>query len=210
MGFSADRVKSIAFQLAVSGSGIRKGYHCCHADRRDSLGGAFGIRFSDHSRTDSDPTMIRPQPLLFLGALLFATNSHALSADAVAGKSLYPACHVCHNQEMDPPLGPPMWGVQRRYRMGTLDAEEFVASRVAFVKTPALENAKHDEAVQQLGLMPPMPLPDEMLEKIATYILEEQFPPPCAHWWIAVRRAMEKGSPDHARKDRNMLKRYCK
>lgn len=153
--------------------------------------------------------MIRLHPLLLTSALLFAGNSHALSADAVAGKSLYPACHVCHNQEMDPPLGPPMWGVQRRYRMGTLDDEDFISSMVAFVKAPTLENAKHDEAVQQLGLMPPMPLPDAMLEKIATYILEEQFPPPCAHWKIAVKRAMEKGNPEHARKDQKMLERFC-
>jgi len=148
---------------------------------------------------------------IFLIILLaFSSNSNALSPTAVEGKSLYPACHVCHNQAMDPPLGPPMWGVQRRYKNNTLDNEDFVNRIVAFVKAPSLETAIHDEALKQLGLMPPMPLPDEMLYKIATYILEEKFPPPCEHWEIAVKRAEKKGDAEHAKKDKMMLDRFCK
>ena len=150
----------------------------------------------------------RSTPLL-LAVLLYAANGHALSPDASAGKSLYPACHICHNTELDPPLGPPMWGVQRIYRMGTLDDADFIRSMVEFVKSPSLETAKHDEAVSQLGLMPPLPLPEEMLVKIASYILEEQFPPPCTHWRIALQRALEKGDPEHAQKDQKMFERYC-
>ncbi len=153
--------------------------------------------------------MLKIQSLLLTGILAISFNSHALSPEAEEGKALYPSCHVCHNQEMDPPLGPPMWGVQRRYRNGTLDDEDFVERMVAFVKTPSLETAIHDEAVAQLGLMPPLPLPDEMLRKIAHYILEEQFPPPCAHWTIAVKQAEARGDKEHARKDQMMLKRFC-
>jgi len=153
--------------------------------------------------------MTKAQLLILLSAALYTANSNALSPDAVEGKGLYPACHVCHNQAMDPPLGPPMWGVQRRYKRNTLDNEDFVKSMVNFVKAPTLESAIHDEALGQLGLMPPMPLPDEMLKKIATYILEEQFPPPCEHWRIAVKRAEKKGDIEHAKKDQNQLKRFC-
>ena len=152
--------------------------------------------------------MTKYQFILLLSASLSTATSYALSSEAVEGKSLYPACHVCHNPEMDPPLGPPMWGVKHRYKMGTLDDEDFVRSMVNFVKAPTLESAKHDEAVEQLGLMPPMPLPDEMLKKISIYFLEEQFPPPCAHWKIAVKRAIERGDPDHAKKDQNMFNRF--
>ena len=148
---------------------------------------------------------------IFLIVLLaFSSNSNALSPTADEGKSLYPACHVCHNQAMDPPLGPPMWGVQRQYKNNTLDNEDFVNSMVTFVKAPSLETAIHDEALKQLGLMPPMPLPDEMLHKIATYILEEKFPPPCEHWGIAVKCAEKKGDVEHAKKDKMMLERFCK
>ncbi len=141
--------------------------------------------------------------------VFYVESSDALSPDAVEGKSFYPACHVCHNQAADPPLGPPMWGVQRRYKRGTLDNEDFVESMVAFVRAPSLEGAIHDKAVERLGLMPAMPLPDEMLRKIATYILEEQFPPPCDHWTIAVKRAEEMGDVEHARQDQRQLDRFC-
>jgi hypothetical protein len=143
-------------------------------------------------------------------AVFFSSSTFALSPDAIEGKNLYPTCHVCHNQKMDPPLGPPMWGVQRRYKNNTIDDEDFIQSMVDFVKKPTLENAKHDMAVEQMGLMPPLPLPDDMLKKISTYILEEQFPPPCAHWAIAAKRAKEKGDIEHAKKDQRMLDRFCK
>lgn len=139
-----------------------------------------------------------------------SVNSLALSPVAMEGKALYPACHVCHNPALDPPLGPPMWGVQRQYKRNSLDNEDFVKSMVDFVKVPTMENAIHDKAVEQMGLMPPMPLPDEFLIKIATYILEETFPPPCEHWRIAAKRAEEKGDMEHAEKDRRQLKRFCK
>ena len=146
---------------------------------------------------------------LLLSTTLFSASSIALSPEAIEGKALYPTCHVCHNQEMDPPLGPPMWGVQRRYRNNTIDDEDFIQSMASFVKKPTLENAKHDMAVERMGLMPPLPLPDELLIKIATYILEEQFPPPCAHWSIAVKKSTKTGDLEQAKKEQGMLNRFC-
>ncbi len=153
---------------------------------------------------------IKVASIIVLSTLFYTTNSRALSPEAIEGQSMFPACNVCHNPEMNPPLGPPMWGVQRRYKKNTIDDEDFISSMVSFVKAPTIEKAIHDEALKQLGLMPPMPLPDSMLQKIATYILEEKFPPPCAHWEIAVQRAEKKGDADHAKKDRMMLNRFCK
>lgn len=153
--------------------------------------------------------MIKTRLLISICSLLCAANSHALSPEAIEGKTLYPACEVCHNPAMDPPLGPPMWGVQRRYNRNSIDKEDFIESMVNFVKAPSIETAIHDEALGQLGLMPPMPLPDDLLKKIATYIAEEQFPPPCDHWRIAVDRAREKGDMEHAAKDMRQLKRFC-
>lgn len=150
------------------------------------------------------------QFLLFLSVALFSNTAAALSPEATEGKTLYPTCHVCHNPEADPPLGPPMWGVQRRYKNSTLDDEDFIDSMVEFVKKPTLENAKHGKAVEMMGLMPPLPLPDEMLKKIAAYILEEDFPPPCTHWAIGAKRAAERGDTAHAEKDQAMIDRFCK
>jgi len=102
-----------------------------------------------------------------------------------------------------------MWGVQRRYKNNSPDQEDFVNRMVDFVKAPSLEKAIHDEVVGQMGVMPAMPLPDVMLKKIASYIFEEQFAPPCDHWRVAVERAEARGNPEHAAKDRRQLKRYC-
>ncbi len=153
--------------------------------------------------------MKKIQLLVLLSTTLFCTHVFAFSPEAIAGKKLYPTCHVCHNQAMDPPLGPPMWGVQRCYKKGTIDDEDFVTSMVEFVKQPTLEDAKHNMAIEQMGLMPALPLPDTMLKNIAVYILEEKFPPPCAHWTIAVKRATQKGDVEHAKKDQRMLDRFC-
>ena len=106
-------------------------------------------------------------------------------------------------------MGPPMWGVQRRYKNGTIDDDDFVESMVNFVKKPSLEDARHDMAIEQMGLMPALPLPDTMLKNIAIYILEEKFPPPCTHWEIAVKRATKTGDIEHAKKDQRMLDRFC-
>ncbi|RDH82710.1 MAG: cytochrome C [endosymbiont of Galathealinum brachiosum] len=153
--------------------------------------------------------MIKLQFLILLSAILLPITSMALSPQAIEGKNLYPSCHVCHNPEMDPPLGPPMWGVQRRYKNNSLDDEDFIQSMTDFVKAPTLKKALQDKAVKRMGLMPALALPDDMLKKIATYILEETFPPPCAHWKIGVKRSTEQGDLEHAKKDQNKLKRFC-
>ena len=147
--------------------------------------------------------------LTVLCSMMIAANSFALSPEAEEGKTLFPACDVCHNPSMDPPLGPPMWGVKRQYQKNTMDEEDFVETMVDFVRAPSEEKVIHKEAFSQLGLMPPMPLPDDLLKKIATYILEEQFPPPCDHWRIAADRARAKGDLEHAAKDLRQLNRFC-
>lgn len=146
--------------------------------------------------------------LFFL--MLLSGNVLALTPEAEQGKALYAVCHSCHNPELDPPLGPPMWGVQRRYQRQFADKSVFIDRVVNFVKKPSLETAIHDEAIRQMGLMPAMPLADDALTKIAHYLYEEQFQPPCAHWKIAVDRAMQRNDFGHAQKDQRMLQRFCR
>lgn len=142
--------------------------------------------------------------------IILPVNASALSPDASEGKQLFSICNSCHNEAQDPPLGPPMWGVKRRYQRNSLDNDDFIESIVNFVKNPTLDKAIHDQALEQMGLMPPVALPDEQLRKIASYLLEETFPPPCKHWQIAVKRAEDRGDQAHAAKDRRQLERFCK
>ena len=153
--------------------------------------------------------MSRKTVALFLLAALAPAAGYALSPEASEGQALYPACHVCHDPTLDPPLGPPMWAVQRRYRSASLDEEDFVERIIAFVKAPSLEQALITPAVERFGLMPALPLPDEMLRKIAAYIWEADFAPPCEHWRNAARWAESAGDADHAARDARMLQRFC-
>ena len=152
----------------------------------------------------------RTHILFFLVSFLLTLPTFALSSDAAEGKAIFGLCLACHNQALDPPRGPPMWGVQRRYKNYTSSKQEFIDTMVDFVKAPTKEKVIHDKALEHLGLMPAMPLPDEVLIKIAKYIWEEKFPPPCDHWRIAVRRSKDKGDAEHAKKDAEMLKRFCR
>ena len=148
--------------------------------------------------------------LLFLySLLLFTSSGYALSPEAEEGKALYSLCHSCHNPALEPPLGPPMWGVKRIYQRNSIDNEDFIQVMTDFVKAPTDENALHRRAVERLGVMPPMPLPDETLKKIGSYILEEDFPPPCEHWKNGVASATKSGDLEQAAREQRQLDRYC-
>lgn len=147
--------------------------------------------------------------LILLSIVFTVINVSALGPEATQGKTYFQACHACHNTALDPAKGPPMWGVQRRYKREFGDMDTFINKMITFVKAPTLEIAIHDEALKSLGLMPAMPLPDNILKGIATYIWEEKFPPPCDHWQMAVKKAKASGDMAHAKKDQRQLKRFC-
>jgi len=148
--------------------------------------------------------------LVFTAAALISWQAHALGPDAMAGKSAFAVCNACHDAQLDPPRGPPMFGVQRRYKRDHPQRDDFVRQVVAFVKQPGMEKVKMRGAVRHLGLMPAMPLPDDTLRAIAAYVYEEDFPPPCKHWEMASRRARQEGDENHARRDQEHFNRFCK
>jgi len=153
--------------------------------------------------------MTKKQIIISISTLFLTLNSYALSPNAAAGKGVYAVCNTCHNTANNPALGPPMWGVQRLYKKNTASDQEFITRMADFVKTPTQDKAVHKQALSQLGLMPAMPMPQQTLINISTYILEEKFPPPCDHWKMAAEKAEKSGDLDHAEKDRKQLKRFC-
>lgn len=144
-----------------------------------------------------------------LFAIIFSASSYAMSPDAIEGKLLYQVCSTCHDQALNPPKAPPMWEVKRQYKRHSPDDETFIKNIVTFVEAPSLESTIHKEAVQNFNLMSPMPLPDNMLKKIATYILEEEFPPPCDYWKNALARAKNMGDMEQTRWYQRMHRRSC-
>ena len=153
-----------------------------------------------------------PAWLLLLSIFSMPLMAEVFSAAAKRGEAGFAVCNACHNPELDPPLGPPMWGLQRRYGMASRgDKQQFIQRIVEFVSAPEKRNAIMTNAVEELGLMPELGLPTDQLTDIATYIYEAAFPPPCAHWQIAIKRAEAKGGAalEHAAKDKMMLQRFC-
>lgn len=147
--------------------------------------------------------------LTAVGSLLVSSSIFALSPDAEEGKKSYPVCDSCHNPELTPALGPPMFGVQRRYKRVTGSREDFIDRIAAFVTSPSDERVVMLNAAEQLGPMPAMPLPDDTLRKIASYIYEEAFHPPCVHWAYAIENGLQKGNKEHVEHDRRQYQRFC-
>lgn len=152
---------------------------------------------------------MKPGFLIFLFGLFFASTSWALTPEAEAGKAMIAACTVCHEETLDPPKGPPLFALNKRYSRKYPDKAEFVEAMRKFVVKPQAGNSLLPHAVDALGLMPAMPLPDDMLNKIAAYIYEENFPYPCEHWRIGVKMNKERGDLDHAAQDQRKLDRFC-
>ena len=119
---------------------------------------------------------------LTLLTLALAFNALALTPEAEKGKAAIGACLACHNAELSPALAPPFYGVQNKYKQAFSDKAMFVQAISDWAKHPSEENALMKRPIQKLGLMPAMPLPDEMLAQIGTYLYEEEFEPPCTHW----------------------------
>jgi|GEM_PF-1877774 len=121
---------------------------------------------------------------LIMILLAFTMNVFALTPEAEKGKATIAVCMSCHNPELNPALAPPFYGVQNKYKQAHDNQESFVQAISDWAKHPTLEKALMNRPVKMLGLMPAMPLPDDMLKSIATYLYEENFEPPCTHWAI--------------------------
>ncbi|MCP5535793.1 MAG: cytochrome c [Akkermansiaceae bacterium] len=87
-------------------------------------------------------------------------------------------CMACHGdtQAGQKRLAPPMMMVKQRYQ--TLKKDEMVAAIVAWAKKPDAKHSRMPGAINNFGLMPPLPLPDADLQAIASYIAKTEFAMP--------------------------------
>ena len=160
-----------------------------------------------------EPTKPEPSPAASAALAMPGPSADGLSPTAQAGHRLYAVCHSCHDPELIPPKGPPMFGIQRRYKKATDDKAAFIQRMVTFVETPDPERAVMKPAVERMGLMPALPLGQAPLEQIAAYLYEADFPAPCAHWKFAIEQdAKDPATADdeHNKQDRMMYEKFCK
>jgi len=132
--------------------------------------------------------------LLMTMSIAWAASASAAGNDFATGKKLFQEqCLVCHSAELDPPQAPPMFGVQKKYKMATDSKQSFVEKVTAFATHPSKDKALLKKPVQILGLMPDLGFDAAEVKLIAAYIHDESFAPPCKHWKVAMRIFKERG-----------------
>ena len=115
--------------------------------------------------------------------LTFSAPVYAQDKAFMEGKKLFQeTCLACHDASLEPAQAPPMFGVQMKYKMATEDKESFVHKVSAFVMHPTADKALLKNPVKMLGVMPDIGAEEDDVRKIAAYIHDETFAPPCAHW----------------------------
>jgi len=147
--------------------------------------------------------------IILSAAMLISANAWA-GDNVDDGKQLFQDnCLSCHNAELDPPMGPPMFGVQKRYKRATADRGAFINKLTAFTVHPSRDAAVMRMAVEKLGVMPDIGMEEAEARKIAAYIHDETFAPPCTHWKIGMKAARAQGDTQHFKKDQMMYNRMC-
>ena len=102
-------------------------------------------------------------------------------------------CYVCHNpntKSHDDILAPPFKGVKMHYLKEYSTKEEFVTAMVNWVQNPDEEKSLMFGAVKRFNIMPKLPLSTEDLEKIATYIYDNNVEQPA---WMGQHMKQMKG-----------------
>jgi cytochrome c551/c552 len=90
-------------------------------------------------------------------------------------------CYACHNpntESHDDILAPPFKAVKMHYNREYDNKKDFVDAMVNWVQNPEEDKALMFGAIKRFKVMPKMPLPTEDLEKIATYIYDNDVEEP--------------------------------
>jgi mono/diheme cytochrome c family protein/cytochrome c556 len=144
------------------------------------------------------------------GKKLLTANASACDNTLAEGKKLLQEnCLSCHGADLDPPLAPPMFGVQKRYKMDSADRAEFIRKITEFVQQPSQEKALMKRAIKHVGLMPEVDVAEDDLQKIVTYIHDASFAIPCNHLKAAMKMAKEKGDAQHFNHAQSRFKKMC-
>lgn len=90
-------------------------------------------------------------------------------------------CYVCHNPKAkshDDIIAPPFKAVKMHYMNANDSREDFINAVVKWVSNPNEDNALMPGAVNRFKVMPPLPLDEESLTKIAAYLYDNDVEEP--------------------------------
>lgn len=109
----------------------------------------------------------------------------AESASALPGRQAFEQiCMACHKYERQlPMLAPPVFAVKDHYIRMYSTEQDFVNAIVTFASKPDAKKSLMPGAIAKFNLMPPLPLPREQLESIASFIFRADLTKP--DWYDA-------------------------
>lgn len=85
-------------------------------------------------------------------------------------------CFSCHmppgSVSHDDRIGPPMKAVKMHYKEDGVSKEEFIKQIQQWINSPSEENARMHGALDKFGVMPPLPLPNDISSQIADYMYD--------------------------------------
>lgn len=109
------------------------------------------------------------------------TSAKSESENAEALSLFKQKCYACHSvitKSHDEIIAPPMIAVKKRYSMQFDNKEDFVNAVVAYASDPKAENALMRGAINKFKAMPKQAFEEKDLQKIATYIYENEIETP--------------------------------
>ncbi len=103
-------------------------------------------------------------------------------------------CMICHSTEgktAKTMLAPPFYQVKKRYKMASMNKQDFIVTMTYWVQNPKKEDALLKGAVQELGVMPKLAYKEDEIKSIVAYIYEHDMPKP--EWFDAHQAAHKHG-----------------
>ncbi|SDX13337.1 c-type cytochrome [Flavobacterium degerlachei] len=104
-------------------------------------------------------------------------NVTAAEGQKLMAENCY-ACHSVATKSHDEIIAPPMIAVKKRYSMEYNNKADFVKAVVAYATDPKAENALMIGALNKFNTMPKQAFNEEDLNKIASYIYENEIEKP--------------------------------
>ncbi len=105
-------------------------------------------------------------------------NNTSAAIDYSVGKELIETnCYACHNPNSashDDLLAPPFVAIKKRYSMQHSNEADFVSAFLSYVQQPDSSKALMKGAIDEFGVMAPMPIGEEKITAIAQYLYNNE------------------------------------
>lgn len=107
-------------------------------------------------------------------------------------------CYTCHNPKSkshDEIIAPPLWGMKKHYLEAYPEKAAFEKAMIEFIQNPTEEKALMKGPIKRFGLMPKPEVSYEELQKIVSYIYDNEIENPVWHIKKDNQKTPKSGGP---------------